>query len=108
MNEAEGGFKMTKYLKTLLLGLWVLSLGCEQSAPLSPPANKAVVALAEKSDICEGVPVKEEVVEVSPGVWVAYGFDLANTILIQTSEGNVIIDAMSGPKRAAKAKGRTH
>ena len=78
--------------------------GCSQESRDKAPENNQVVALAEKSGICDGVPVKEEVVEVSPGIWVAYGFDLANTILIQTSEGNVIIDAMSGPKRAAKAK----
>jgi len=81
-----------------------MALGCETKAPTLPPSNNTLVALAEKSDICEGVPVKEEVIQVSPGVWVAYGYDLANTILIQTSQGKVIIDAMSGPKRAGKAR----
>jgi alkyl sulfatase BDS1-like metallo-beta-lactamase superfamily hydrolase len=37
-------------------------------------------------------------------IHVAIGYDLANTILIHTPEGNVIVDAMSGPGRAAKAQ----
>ncbi|MBL90473.1 MAG: hypothetical protein CMH56_01485 [Myxococcales bacterium] len=87
-----------------LAGVCSIALACAQQKPNTTPANQEVVALAKKSSACEGVPVQEEVREVADGVWVAYGYDLANTILIQTSEGNVIIDAMSGPKRAAKAK----
>ena len=86
-----------------LTGLFLFTTACSHEAA-KPPANQQVVNLAKKSGICEGVPVQEEVREVAEGVWVAYGYDLANTILIQTSEGNVIIDAMSGPKRAAKAR----
>lgn len=37
-------------------------------------------------------------------VYVAIGYDLANTILIHTPEGNVIVDAMSGPNRAGAAR----
>ena len=72
-------------LKSLfLLIAFLLSGACSHEATRAP-VNSQVVNLAEKSGICEGVPVKEEVREVSEGIWVAYGYDLANTILIQTS-----------------------
>ena len=89
-------------LGTVIL-LFGLSGACAPEG-LKKPENAQITELAHKSGVCEGVPVKEEVIEVAPKVWVAYGYDLANTILIQTSVGNVIIDAMSGPKRAARAK----
>jgi alkyl sulfatase BDS1-like metallo-beta-lactamase superfamily hydrolase len=37
-------------------------------------------------------------------IHVAIGYDLANTILIHTPAGNVIVDAMSGPGRASEAR----
>ncbi|MCA9701446.1 MAG: MBL fold metallo-hydrolase, partial [Myxococcales bacterium] len=37
-------------------------------------------------------------------IHVAIGYDLANTILIHTPEGNVVVDAMTGPGRAAQAR----
>lgn len=38
------------------------------------------------------------------GVLVAIGYDLANTILIRTSAGNVVVDPGMAPERAAKAR----
>lgn len=39
-------------------------------------------------------------------VHVAIGYDVANTILIHTPEGNVVIDAMTSPARAELARAR--
>lgn len=38
------------------------------------------------------------------GVFVAIGFDLANTIVIRTSAGNVVVDPGMAPERAAQAR----
>lgn len=53
---------------------------------------------------CETVDVAPAVTQVAENVWMARGYDLANTYLIATSEGNVIIDAASCPDRAAPQK----
>ena len=37
-------------------------------------------------------------------IHVAIGYDLANTIVIHTPDGNVVVDAMTGPGRANEAK----
>ena len=47
----------------------------------------------ERFELAEGVSIH-----------VAIGYDLANTILIHTPAGNVIVDAMTGPGRAAEAR----
>ncbi|MCA9644894.1 MAG: MBL fold metallo-hydrolase [Myxococcales bacterium] len=41
---------------------------------------------------------------VTPQLFVAVGYDLANTIVLRTPDGNVVVDAMMSPERAAQAK----
>lgn len=38
--------------------------------------------------------------QVTDGVWVAIGYDLANSILVETSEGHVVIDVAMNPVRS--------
>lgn len=47
----------------------------------------------ERFDLGQGVSIH-----------VAIGYDLANTIVIHTPDGNVVVDAMSGPQRAGQAR----
>ena len=64
------------------------------------PPGDPEATLADLTDYCDeavGAPRVEEVVD---GVWVAIGYDLANTILIETAEGNVIVDVSMSPERA--------
>jgi len=49
---------------------------------------------------CREAIGEARVEEVAEGVFVAIGFDLANTILIRTSDGAVVIDVGSNPERA--------
>ncbi len=44
------------------------------------------------------------VLEVAPDLFVAIGFDLANTILLRTADGNVVIDAAMSPARAEEVR----
>jgi len=41
---------------------------------------------------------------ISEHVWAAIGYDLANTVLIHTEEGNVIVDTLMSPRRGEAAK----
>ena len=50
---------------------------------------------------CEEVVGQPRIEEVAPDVFVAIGYDLANTILVRTPAGNVIIDVSVSPIRAA-------
>ena len=42
--------------------------------------------------------------QVAPGVFVALAYDLANTILIQTEEGHVVVDVAMNPERAGRIR----
>lgn len=53
---------------------------------------------------CREVVGPPRVLEPSPGVFVAVGYDLANTILVQTDEGHVVIDAGLAPDTAARTR----
>ena len=49
---------------------------------------------------CEEYVGPPRVEQVSEHVWVALGYDLANTVLIHTGAGNVIVDPAMSPLRA--------
>ena len=38
------------------------------------------------------------------GIWLAIGYDLANTVLIETEAGNVVVDPSMSPARAREVK----
>jgi len=42
--------------------------------------------------------------EVAEGVFVAIGYDLANTVLVKTADGNVVVDVSMSPARAREVK----
>ena len=48
--------------------------------------------------------ITPEVIEVVEGVHVAIGFGLANSILIEGENGNIIVDCMESNEAAAKVK----
>ncbi len=47
---------------------------------------------------------KPRVEKISNHVWVATGYDLANTLLIHTEKGNIIVDTSMSPARAREVK----
>ncbi len=53
---------------------------------------------------CREIIGEPRIEEVTEGVFVAQGYDLANTTLIKTAEGNVIIDPGMTRARAARAR----
>ncbi|MEE2829039.1 MAG: alkyl sulfatase dimerization domain-containing protein [Myxococcota bacterium] len=53
---------------------------------------------------CRDVAGPARVEEVLDGIWVARGFDLANTIVIETATGKVVVDVSSTPERAAAVR----
>jgi alkyl sulfatase BDS1-like metallo-beta-lactamase superfamily hydrolase len=67
-------------------------LEVEQARPL--PSPEALEAH------CAEVVGEPRVEQVAEDIWVAVGYDLANTILIGTPDGNVVVDPGMSPARA--------
>lgn len=84
-----------------LLGL--LSLSACAARGRSPELAAAPVPPSLEAH-CEEVVGPPRVEQPAPGVWVALGYDLANTVLIETSDGQVIVDTGMSPGRAAEAR----
>ncbi|MFT5429751.1 MAG: alkyl sulfatase BDS1-like metallo-beta-lactamase superfamily hydrolase [Myxococcota bacterium] len=70
-------------------------------APNQPDSDQNASGLAAH---CHEAIGEARVEKLADGLYVAIGFDLANTILIQTSAGNVIVDVSMSPVRAAAVK----
>jgi glyoxylase-like metal-dependent hydrolase (beta-lactamase superfamily II) len=84
---------MRRFLPLLLL------LGCS-TAPEPPP----VAVAADLDAHCREIIGEPRIEEPVPGVLVAVGWDLANTILIQTGAGHVVVDAGMSPARASAVR----
>jgi len=61
----------------------------------TPPPQGGVL-----EEYCEEQVGQPSIEEVAPDLFVARGFDLANTIVLHTEEGNVVIDPSMSPERA--------
>jgi alkyl sulfatase BDS1-like metallo-beta-lactamase superfamily hydrolase len=88
-------------MRRAFLPLFLALSGCS-----SPPAVETASALPAPellAERCEALTQKR-IVEVVPGQWVARGYGLANTILIATDEGHVVVDPGMVEARAAEAR----
>jgi alkyl sulfatase BDS1-like metallo-beta-lactamase superfamily hydrolase len=73
------------------------------SSPRDPVPDPATAA-AQLEQHCEEQIGPPRVEQVADGLWVAIGYDLANTIVIETDDGNVIVDVGMSPERAAETR----
>ena len=86
--------------------LWMLSLSLAcQRAPSPVPGPEPVPPSAPREPDalvahCQKVAPEPTVTQVAPQVWLARGYDLANTIVIATPKGNVVVDPGMSPQRA--------
>lgn len=79
----------------------VLSAGCGGA---EVPLPRALPSPALLSEHCRDVVGEPRIEQVADDVWVAIGYDLANTTLVRTSAGNVVIDPGMSPSRAVVAR----
>jgi len=94
---------MKKYARSLsflgsALGL-ILFVSCQQPhapAPLEVGSNPDLAA--------HSAEFKQEVINVTDGVYVAVGFGLANSVLLEGADGVVIVDAMESAEAAGPVK----
>lgn len=66
--------------------------------------SRAVASPEQLRAQCRDAVGPPRVERVSEHVWLAIGYDLANTILIQTGAGNVVVDVSMSPARARAVK----
>lgn len=79
--------------------MWLSFLAC--SDPVVPPPQVAPDRVLAAH--CDAMATPE-VQEVSPGVFVALYYDLANTTVLQRPEGRIVIDPGMSPSRAREAR----
>lgn len=83
----------------LFLSLLISCTQIEESTTpkTSTPATESLKKHSEEFD-------KPEVIEVTEGIHVAIGFGLANSILIEGENGNIIVDCMESNEAAKRVK----
>ncbi|MEW5913445.1 MAG: alkyl sulfatase dimerization domain-containing protein [Thermodesulfobacteriota bacterium] len=80
----------------------LLLAGCGQDKPPAKGQSAATPELLAAQ--CRDAVGQPRVERISQHVWAALGFDLANVVLIQTPQGNVIVDTAMSPARAQEIK----
>ncbi|MBM3567791.1 MAG: MBL fold metallo-hydrolase [Alphaproteobacteria bacterium] len=87
-------------MRSLLSAILVMALAaCDDQ-----PKTKTVPAPAERRLAEHGAEFKPEVIRIAEGLWVAVGYGLANSILIEGSDGAVVVDAMESGEAARRVK----
>ena len=91
-------FKLRTNLTVMAIILAMLAACAEEktSAPLDIGADPDLAAHTEE--------FRQQVIEVTDGVYVAIGFGLANSILLEGDDGVVIVDAMESVEAAVPVK----
>jgi alkyl sulfatase BDS1-like metallo-beta-lactamase superfamily hydrolase len=88
---------------------WMLALlvgtACrERSEPRGAGTQRVVATPAQLAQHCKAAVGEPRVEQLSDRIFVAIGYDLANTIAVRTDHGRLIVDAMMSPERAELAK----
>ena len=93
---------MKLHFPTILLLLFIFSCSKNKEASTTPkaPPNSSVQELIQQSEEFN----KPEVIEVTKGIHVAIGYGLANSILIEGKNGNIIVDCMESNETAQLVK----
>ncbi len=86
------------YLTVIAIGL-ILFTACAEDEPLEPLRVGSHPDLAAHSS-----EFKQEVIKVTDGVYVAVGFGLANSVLLEGDDGVVIVDTMESAEAAVSVK----
>jgi len=91
-------FKIQACLTVIAIGLIMFSACAQEKIPASLDVGTNPDLAAHSAQF------RQEVIEVTDGVYVAIGFGLANCILLEGDDGVVIVDTMESVKAAAAVK----
>ncbi|MBN1691884.1 MAG: MBL fold metallo-hydrolase [Dehalococcoidia bacterium] len=101
MKREEGVFRII--LAAAVLMFFTGALSCTSQKEKNDPAT-ATAALDTISRHCQEQIGDPRIERVSEHVWASLGYDLSNTVLIHTAEGNVIVDTSLNPTAARAIK----
>lgn len=87
------------YLLVLVIIALMLSISCSSAEPPEPIDAGSNPDLRAQSE-----EFKQEVIKVTDGVYVAVGFGLANSVLLEGDDGVVIVDTMESAEAAVPVK----
>ena len=91
-------FKLRTYLALVASCIVMLTACAEEKAP-------APLDIATNPDLAaHSAEFRQEVIEVTEGVYVAIGFGLANCILLEGDDGVIIVDTMESVEAAIPVK----
>ena len=85
-----------------LMLIAIASTGCSKTAPTAPSPPVPLALESQAKLFSKGVE------KVTDGVYVAIGYGLANSILIEGDDGVIIVDALEGRSQAEEEIGRAH
>ncbi len=94
--------KQIKVLFLSLCSLIIISNSCALENKKERPAS--VFKPSSLDQHCQEIIGPPRIERISEHVWLAIGYDLANTVLIHTSAGNVIVDPAMSPEKARTIK----
>ena len=91
-------FAIQEYLALIAIGFLMFSACAkeEKPEPLDVGSNPDLAA--------HSAEFKQEVIKVTDGVYVAVGFGLANSVLLEGDDGVVIVDTMESAEAAVPVK----
>lgn len=87
-------------LVVLIAGLITIAFQATCIKKEAPESYEVVPSTVTLDKHCEEVIGEPRVERISEHTWVALSYDQANTVLIHTDEGNVIVDTAMSPSRA--------
>jgi alkyl sulfatase BDS1-like metallo-beta-lactamase superfamily hydrolase len=86
---------VTRSLVAGILGMTLAACGGEAPPPQAPKVSPSA-ALAEHSK-----EFRQELIQVAPGVHVAVGYGIANSILLEGTDGFIVVDTMESVTEGA-------
>jgi len=94
--------KEKKYRVTTALFVFLILLSCKTETNRGETFNTKISSSEDL--VAHSKEFEEEIIKVTDNIYVAIGFGLANSILIEGKDGVVIVDCLESEKTASRVK----
>lgn len=102
MPHTHRPYRPRPHIAALLAVVALTATGCSRTSDVDSARNLATPQVL--ADHCRDHVGAPRVEAVTANIWVARGFDLANTTLIRTAAGNIVVDPGMDLERARAAR----
>ncbi|MGB9698985.1 MAG: MBL fold metallo-hydrolase, partial [Thermodesulfobacteriota bacterium] len=104
MNSMTQFYSRNKIKLAISFAFYLLFLFASCSLQHKKERPETFLSPISLKEHCQQMIGPPRVERISEHVWLAIGYDLANTVLIHTKEGNIIVDPAMSPERARLIK----